>query len=69
MSNVTVSVGDELKRKMDEHPEMNWSEVARQAIKEKIDDLEVMDEIASRSELTEEDVEELSRKINRDARV
>ncbi|MFB6244943.1 MAG: hypothetical protein ABEJ03_01195 [Candidatus Nanohaloarchaea archaeon] len=67
MTNVTVSVGDNLKEKMDKHPEINWSEVARQAIEQKIDDLEVMDEIASKSELTEEDVKELSKKINKGA--
>lgn len=67
MSNVTVSVGDDLKSKMDRHPEINWSEVAWQAINEKIEDLELMDEIASRSQLTEEDVEELSKKINQSA--
>lgn len=67
MSNVTVSVGDDLKSKMDRHPEINWSEVARQAINEKIKDLELIDKIASRSQLTEEDVEELSKKIDQDA--
>ena len=63
MSNVTVSIGDELKQKMNDHPEINWSEVARQAIEEKIEDLEVMDQIASKSGLTEEDVEEISQKM------
>jgi predicted CopG family antitoxin len=67
MANVTVSVDENLKDKMDLHPEINWSEVARQAIKKKINDLEVMDEIASKSELSEADIEELSRKINSDA--
>jgi predicted CopG family antitoxin len=62
-----VSVGDDLKSKMDRHPEINWSEVARQAINQKIEDLELMDEIASKSQLTEEEVEELSKKINQDA--
>lgn len=67
MANVTVSVDEKLKDKMDLHPEINWSEVARQAIKRKIKDLEVMDEIASKSELSEDDIEDLSRKINSDA--
>jgi pterin-4a-carbinolamine dehydratase len=65
MANVTVSVGSDLKEKMDHHPEINWSEVARQAIEQKIEDLEVMDEISSMSELTEEDIAEISEKINR----
>ena len=64
MPNITVSVDDDLKQKMEKHPEINWSEVARQAFQEKLEDLELMERIASESGLTEEDVEELSRKID-----
>jgi len=64
MSNITVSVDDSLKQKMDKHPEINWSEIARQAFQEKLEDLELMKKISSNSELTEEDVEELSQKID-----
>ncbi|MFB6201315.1 MAG: hypothetical protein ABEI98_04820 [Halorhabdus sp.] len=67
MPNVTVSVDDSLKEQMDDHPEINWSEVARQAIREKIHDLEVMEELVEGSELTEEDVDELAAEINRRA--
>jgi len=49
---------------MDKHPEINWSEIARQAFQEKLEDLELMKKISSNSELTEEDVEELSQKID-----
>jgi len=49
---------------MDEHPEINWSEVTRQAIQDKIETLEVMDELTSESELTESDVQEIAQKIN-----
>jgi len=31
--NVTVSIDDSLKEQMNDHPEINWSEVARQAIR------------------------------------
>jgi cytochrome c553 len=67
MPNVTVSVDDSLKEQMDDHPEINWSEVARQAIREKIRDLEVMEELVEGSELTEEDVDELAAQIDRRA--
>ena len=67
MPNVTVSVDDSLKKQMDDHPEINWSEVARQAIREKIRDLEVMEELVEGSELTEEDVDELAAQIDRRA--
>lgn len=64
MPNITVSVDDELKEQMDEHPEINWSEVTRQAIQEKIEVLAVMDELTSESTLTESDVEEIAERIN-----
>ncbi len=57
MANVTVSVPDDFKEKMDEHSWVNWSEVARQGFRKKLEELEKMDEILEKSELTEEDVE------------
>jgi len=36
MVSITLSVPGELKKEMDEHKEINWSAVAREAIKEKI---------------------------------
>lgn len=74
MANVTVTVPDEFKERMEDHPEINWSQVARQAFEEKISDLEaleklkdleVIDDIASRSELTEADVEEIAKSVDR----
>jgi hypothetical protein len=49
---------------MEKHPEINWSEVTRQAIEEKVEALEVMDELTSESELTESDVRDIADKIN-----
>nr|WP_306057430.1 hypothetical protein [Natronococcus sp. AD5] len=59
---------DDLKKRMEKHPEINWSEVTRQAIQEKIEALEVMDELTGESELTERDVQEIADKINESAR-
>ena len=53
---------------MEKHPEINWSEVTRQAIQEKIETLEVMEELTSESELTESDVQEIADKINESGR-
>ncbi|UWG47547.1 RHH/CopG DNA binding protein [Halanaeroarchaeum sp. HSR-CO] len=64
MPSITVNVDDDLKERMEDHPEINWSEVTRQAIQEKIETLEVMDELTSESELTESDVQEIADKIN-----
>lgn len=52
---------------MERHPEINWSEVTRQAIRDKIEKLELLDELTADSELTEEDVDEIAAKINKRA--
>ena len=65
---ITVNVDDELKNRMEENPEINWSEVTRQAIQEKVETLDMMDELTSGSELTESDVAEIADQINKSAR-
>lgn len=67
MPTITVNVDEALKERMERHPEINWSEVTRQAIREKIGTLELMDELTADSELTPEDVEELAARINEGA--
>ncbi len=64
MVTVTVSVPAELKGKMDEFGEMNWSEVARQAFARKVGELEFMRKFTSDSTLTEEETIELGRKVS-----
>ena len=64
MPTVTINVDADLKDRMEEHPEINWSEVARSAFEEKIDDLEMMQRLSSDSELTEDDVDELAELID-----
>ena len=59
MPNVTIRVPDDLKEEMDDHPEINWSEVARRSMREYLRKLRVAEEIVSESQLTEEDAEEL----------
>jgi predicted CopG family antitoxin len=68
MPTITVNVDDDLKERMDNHPEINWSEVTRQAIEEKIEALDVMDELTGQSELTASDVQEIANKINESGR-
>jgi len=68
MPTITVNVDDDLKERMENHPEINWSEVTRQAIQKKIEALEVMDELTSESHLTESDVQEIADKINEGGR-
>ena len=65
MSNLTLSVSQELKEKMEEFKDVNWSAVAREAFMQKISDLEFLREFKSRSELTDEDALHLGREVNK----
>ena len=65
---MTLSIPKELKDMIDKHPEINWSEVARQSFREKLTDLEFLEEFKSRSELTEEEALELGKKVNKSLR-
>ena len=64
---MTLSIPKELHEKMKGMSEIRWSEIARRAIEERIDDLETMNKIASKSKLTKKDVDEISKKIKRSA--
>ncbi|PIN89628.1 hypothetical protein COU60_03215 [Candidatus Pacearchaeota archaeon CG10_big_fil_rev_8_21_14_0_10_34_76] len=45
--------------------EIKWSEIARRAIEERINDLETIENIVSKSKLTIEDAEEIGKKIKK----
>jgi hypothetical protein len=63
MVSVTLSVPEEMKAEMDEHPEINWSEVARQSIEGKLAELRFLERFKEESELTEAEAIELSRDL------
>jgi hypothetical protein len=65
MPTITLSVPEELKREMEKNKEINWSEVARTAIKTKISHLNILKSIASKSKLSQKDALELGSKINK----
>ena len=44
---------------MKKYSEIRWSEVARQAIIKKLNDLKILDKISEKSTLTEEDIDEI----------
>ena len=67
MTNMTLSLPEELAKKMKSFPEIRWSEIARQAIEKRVHDLEIMNKIASKSKLTQKDVEEISKSIKASA--
>ncbi len=64
MVNMTISIPGELKDELDLFPEINWSEVARQAFKEKVADLKFLLEFKRNSKLTEEDAIRLGKELN-----
>ena len=54
MPNLTLAIPNDLKARMSKFPEINWSEVARQAIVEKTRTLEQMQRLLGHSALTEQ---------------
>jgi len=65
MVSMTLAIPKELKKEMELHPEINWSEVARAAIRRKIHILKEMDRILANSELSEKDAIILGRKVTK----
>lgn len=65
---ITLSIPQDLKKKMEEHKIINWSEVARVAIKkqlESLNDLKEFEKIVSKSKLTEKDAKKIGDSINK----
>ena len=65
MPTITLSVPEDLKKDMDQSKDVNWSEVARAAIKSKVAQLRILKAISAKSTLSEKDALELGRKINK----
>jgi len=63
MPTITLSVPEELKKDMDKTKFINWSEVAREAIRERVAQLQVLESIAKKSQLTKKDAIEIGKKI------
>ena len=45
MGNMTLSIPDVMLKRMGEHSEYKWSEVARKAIAQKLDEAEMLDDL------------------------
>jgi len=65
MVNITLSVPEDMKKEMEKFPEMNWSEIARAAIKRRLILLKEFKEFTKDSELTEEDALRLGKDVNK----
>ncbi len=64
MAIMSVSIPDELKDKMGQFDEINWSAVARRAFEEKVKQAEIIKTIVSKSKLSQQDADEIARKID-----
>ena len=51
MAEVTIRIPDELKKKIDEHPEINWLEVFRKMVIRKVEQLKKFEELVERGEI------------------
>ena len=65
MASLTLAIPADLKAKMSRFPEINWSEVARQAIIEKTRVLDQMQVLLSHSTLSEPEAVAYGRQIKR----
>lgn len=63
MPSLTLAIPADLKTQMGRFPEINWSEVARQAIAAKMQALQALQHLLKRSALTEEEAVALGRHI------
>ncbi len=64
MATLTLAVPEVLKREMESFPELNWSEIARVAISQRVAEYRVFKSLVAKSKLTEKDALEIGSKIN-----
>ena len=64
MPTITLSMPDDLKQEMEESKFINWSEVAREAIRQKLAELALLKSIVAKSKLSEEDAVKIGSKIS-----
>jgi len=67
MGNITLSVPDNIHKQMKHFSEVRWSEVARKAILEKLELLQLAEKLAKKSKLTEEDIKKFNKKVKTSA--
>ena len=63
MTNMTLAVPEDLRRIIQKHKEIRWTEVARQSMWEKAKKLELIDTLLAKSKLTEEDAKRIGHRI------
>ena len=64
MPTLTLAISEELKEKMDRLSEINWSEIARRAISEKVKEYLLFERLVSESKLKPDDADKLGKLVN-----
>ena len=64
MTNITLSITEDLKKEMEKFPEINWSEVARDSIKKKIAQLSFLKGFRMDSDITVDEALKLGQEVN-----
>lgn len=64
MVNITLSIPEALKKEMENFPEINWSEVARDSIKKKIAQLSFLKGFRMDSDITVDEALKLGKEVN-----
>ena len=65
MVTITLAVPEEMKKRLDSFPEMNWSAVAREAFEQRLEDMAFLRRFRERSTLTEEDALRMGAEVNK----
>ena len=65
MPTLTLAIPVDLKKRMDAVPEMNWSAVARHAFIKKLAELEFLETVSQKINLTEADAVRMGRELKR----
>ena len=65
MVSMTLSIPEDLHQMIKRHTEIKWSEIARRAMWDYARKIELLDSIASKSRLTQKDVNEINREFKK----
>jgi hypothetical protein len=65
MVNFTLSLPEDIKNKMDQFPEINWSEVARESFKKKVTELSFLKGFKMDREITPAEAVKLGRELSK----
>ena len=65
MAEIKLKIPESLYEKMKKHPEIKWDSIAQSALERYIERIEITDKIAIKSQLTIDDVVDISNEITK----